>query len=402
MLSCSKFSNRWLLGCAALFAVGNAVADPYREQVEFGGFITQGYFYSDENNFNGNSSSGSADFREIAVNAAWRANSNLLLAGQIMSRRAGEVDDGDPRVDYAVLDYRYHSSDSGYAGIKLGRVKNPFGFYNATRDVAFTRPSIVLPQSLYFDRARDLELSADGIMFYGNALLEEGVLTSELIIGRPEKDRDVELAYLNRDWEGEFTESRGLLWRTEFATHDMRWRLGTTLGRFELDFEVDGIPTNPAAPGDGSVNIDVVNLSLQYNLEKWSFTSEYLRQFIEWGSLGGVYALQPKNVSEAIYAQVEYRLNPEVDLVARYDVLYIDRNDRNGARANQLFGRPRHTQFAKDFTLGVGWSPTRNWLFRAEWHHVDGTGWLAVQDNPVDADRERRWNLFALQATYRF
>ena len=165
---------------------------------------------------------------------------------------------------------------------------------------------------------------------------------------------------------------------------------------------MDGTPTIPGAPTGGSVDIDVVNLSLQYNAEYWSFTSEYLRQIIEWGSLGGVYALQPKNESEAVYAQLEYRISPEVDAFVRYDVLYVDRDDRNGARANQLFGRPRHTQFAKDFTLGVGWRPTPHWLFRAEWHHVDGTGWLAAQDNPVDADTERRWNLFALQATYRF
>ncbi len=399
MLSCLRLNRVAVLLLSIV--TGNCTADGSVKNWEFNGFITQGYFESDHNNFNGKSSSGSTDFREIAVNSAWRISGEVLLAGQVMSRRAGKVDDGDPRMDYLLLDYRFHETGDGFAGLRVGRIKNPFGFYNTTRDVAFTRPSIVLPQSLYFDKARDLELSADGAMLYGRHLLNEGWVESGLIIGKPHKDVSVEYAYLNYDWPGEFDDSRGFLWRSEYIHQDYSFRAGFTYGQFELDFDVDGTPAL-GAPGDGTVEIDIASFSLQYNLERLSFTGEYMQQFIEWGSLGGIYGLDPKNTSESAYLQAEYRLSSSLSAFLRYDVLYIDKDDRSGNKAAMLFGRPNHTQFAKDWTLGIGWEPDEHWMLRAEWHKVQGTAWLAVQDNPSDVEREERWNMFSLQATYRF
>ena len=103
-------------------------------------------------------------------------------------------------------------------------------------------------------------------------------------------------------------------------------RVGFTYGWFSLDF--DGPDAPPlGAPGDGTIDIDVRLLSLQYNSERWSFTSEYMRQYIDWHTLGGVFALDPENTAESYYAQLEYRLTPEVSLLLRRDVLYIDIED---------------------------------------------------------------------------
>lgn len=368
---------------------------------EINGFVTQGFALTDDNNVYGNSESGSFEFRELGLNSAVRINDRLLITGQVMSRRAGGVDDGDPMVDYGLLDYRFFEAESGYIGIKLGRIKNPFGFYNKTRDVAFTRPSIMLPQSLYFDRARNLELSSDGGMLYGSRLLDSGRISSEIVVGAPRKDLNVEYAYLNNDWPGSFTDSEGYLWRTEYSLSDYSFIAAFSYGNFKLDFDVLGVPAL-GAPGDGVVDIDVAALSLQYNFDQWSLTGEYFRQDISWGSLGGVYSLIPENSSESFYLQLEHRFNSEVSMFLRRDILYIDMNDRDGSKAEQLFGKPAHTQYAFDWTLGVGWEPSRDWLFRAEWHHVEGTAWLATQDNPDDALKVEDWNMLLLQATYRF
>ena len=58
--------------------------------------------------------------------------------------------------------------------------------------------------------------------------------------------------------------------------------------------------------------------------------------------------------------------------------------------------------FARDTTLGLRWDTTPNLMLRAEFHHVDGTGWLPGPDNPVFFSREQRWNMWLLQAAYRF
>lgn len=368
---------------------------------EINGFFTQGYFLTDHNRFHGDSPDGSFDFRELAVNSSVRISDRLLLTGQVMSRRAGSIDDGTPALDYAMLDYRFIESEGGIIGMSVGRIKNPFGFYNKTRDVAFTRPSIILPQSLYFDKARNFELSSDGIMVYGRAWFDYGVIETELVVGMPPKDVNVEYAFLDQDAPGSFHDSEGYLWRTEFSSNDYSFIAGMTLGGFRLDF--DG-PATPALgdPGDGVIDIDLIVVSAQYNMDRWSFTSEFFQQDITWGSLGGGYALLPNVTTESLYGQVEYRLSNEVSLFLRRDLFFQNKDDRDGSQAQSLFGKPAFTQYSKDWTLGVGWQPSPSWLFRAEWHRVDGTAWLPPQDNPDLADQVKDWDILALQATYRF
>ncbi|MDI3325409.1 TonB-dependent receptor [Pontibacterium granulatum] len=375
---------------------------------EVNGFATQGFFYSDHNNIYGQSEDGSLDFRELAVNGVWQTD-NLFFASQLMSRRAGEAQDGSPQVDYALFDYRFAESIDGRAGIRVGRIKNPFGFYNETRDVAFTRPSILLAQAVYFDNARDLLLSSDGVSLYGSRYMEHGWLDMDLLFGKPNTETTVEYAYLSRDWPGEFNDSNGFMWRTVYNTSDQRWRLGFTMGRFNLEYNADEaalaalpLPTQMIAPQDGHIDIDAYLLSAQFNLEHWSFTAELSRQKVNWGTLDGIFATDPENRFESGYLQAEYRISPNWTLMARYEELYLDIEDRDGRQAEAILGKPAHTQFAKDLILGVGWQPDPQWSFRAEWHKVRGTAWLPEQDNPDQNALRKNWNLFALQATYRF
>jgi hypothetical protein len=47
---------------------------------------------------------------------------------------------------------------------QIGRNKNYHWLYSLTGDVSYTRSTIVLPQSLYFDILRDVVLGFDGIV----------------------------------------------------------------------------------------------------------------------------------------------------------------------------------------------------------------------------------------------
>ncbi|MGO3158890.1 MAG: hypothetical protein ACTIKU_14030 [Halomonas sp.] len=108
------------------------------------GFLSQALIITDDNNFFGPSSEdeGSFEFTEIGLNASLRPHQDVLLAAQVLSRQAGgNNNDAKPRLDYGLIDYQMISDQQRTFGIQLGRFKNPFGFYNQTRDVAFTRPS---------------------------------------------------------------------------------------------------------------------------------------------------------------------------------------------------------------------------------------------------------------------
>ncbi len=65
-------------------------------------------------------------------------------------------------------------------------------------------------------------------------------------------------------------------------------------------------------------------------------------------------------------------------------------------------GRPAFTRFAKDITVGLRWNITPELMVRAEYHRVNGTGWLSTLDNPVPGDLAQNWDLFSILGSYRF
>src|SRR3569832_2184619 len=99
-------------------------------------------------------------------------------------------------------------------------------------------------------------------------------------------------------------------------------------------------------------------------------------------------------VIQAGYLQGEWRFLPAWELMLRQDVIYRDKHDKDGRLFAAATGLPAHSMLARDTTLDP--------MLRAESHHVDGTGWLPGPDNPVFLSREQRWNMWLLQAAYRF
>ena len=110
---------------------------------------------------------GSLDFIEAGINASWTPLPRLQLAVQGLFRRAGAGHESDFELDFGLMDYALLSTEDKQLGFRLGRIKNPLGLYNDTRDVAFTRPSILLPESIYLDISREAFVSADGAHVYG-------------------------------------------------------------------------------------------------------------------------------------------------------------------------------------------------------------------------------------------
>src|SRR5690606_11730451 len=118
-------------------------------------FASQGFIHSSDNNFFGSSDDGvSADYRELGVLLGAKPYKNFHMVGQLLSRRAGLVEDTDLTVDYAFVSYSFLSDLDRELGIKVGRIRSPMGFFSETRDVAHTRPGILRPQSVAVDRLR--------------------------------------------------------------------------------------------------------------------------------------------------------------------------------------------------------------------------------------------------------
>ncbi|TQV69896.1 hypothetical protein FKG94_22345 [Exilibacterium tricleocarpae] len=361
------------------------------------GFAAQGFVQSDHNNFFGDSEDGSWDFYELGINALWRPTGKLKLALQLTMREAGATDDGDLRVDYGFVDYTLFSTDAVSGGVRLGRVVNPLGFYNDTRDIAATRPSIFLPQSIYFDIHRNFALSSDGVHFYYERGADSGDYLFQFGVFEPRtQDPDFEPAIFLEEVPGNLEGATSWMGRFVYEYDFGRVRLGLTASEVNVDYEPGGF--DPLAAGE--FHFRPLILSVQYNAERWGLTTEVARRTSQLDGFGDF--ADAEFTGTNYFIQGTYRPRPGWELLLRYDELIWDNDDKNGRRFEATRGLPHYSRFAKDWTIGVRWDITRHVMLRAEWHQVDGTAWLSTLENPVPRDTRRHWDLFAFSAAVRF
>lgn len=375
-------------------------AEKLPQNLQIHGFASQSWLKSSDNNVFGKSSSdsGSFDFRELGLNASMRPLPRLQFSAQMLSRWAGEGSPGNIRLDYGFVDYTFFSAEANQLGIRLGRMKNPLGFYNDTRDVPFTRPSILLPQSIYFDRTRKLAIAADGAHLYGEHRSDIGNISFQLGAARPlVGGAEAEVALLGEDRLGKFDAEMSYIGRVIYELDEGRLRFA--LSGSQLNIGYNPRETDPLHAG--SIRFMPLIFSAQYNAERWSLTSEYALRHFEYKNFG-VAPLDLNATGESYYFQGTYRITPEWEAIARYDVLYTDSDDRKGNKWAAATGRPAHSRFAKDITAGLRWNITPAFMLRVEYHRVNGTAWLSTLDNPNPADMSQHWNLFSILGSYRF
>ncbi len=394
------------LGLLSLPAAGLDLGLPDTVQVH--GFGSLAYINTSANRFFGSSEDGSWDFYELGLNGSWRPRSDLLFAAQLTSREAGKTDNGNVRLDYGFVDYSLVSDADKLWGLRVGRIVNPLGFYNETRDVAYTRPSIFLPQGVYFDINRNLSLSADGVHLYGENRAEWGDLQLQVGVVRPRTDdpgfqQFFTAGVLPGKMDGETSGVGRLL----YERNGGELRLAVSGGVFNGKY-------NPGSPffdhRAGTFQFTPVVLSAQYNAERWSLTSEYARRRVKFDDFGPSLP-DSDSTGESWYLQGTYRITPKWEAMVRYDTLVWDLDDRSGKRWQGATGLPAHSRYAQDWTAGLRWDVTSQFMLRVEYHRIHGTGWLSAVDNPglsplanpaQRSDLKRNWNMFAVQAAFRF
>lgn len=370
-------------------------------RLQLHGFASQAVVDTSANQFFGNSPATSLDFTEIGLNTSYQIDPRVLVAAQILVRRAGEMYDGSPSLDYGLLDLTAISNARQRLGLRLGRIKNPFGLYNETRDVPFTRPGIFLPQVIYYDKVRNLLLSYDGIMLYGDLFGERGNLSLNLGAGRSVIDENVEWAYFGADYDGDL-EAQGTNWGIGslwLSTPADELKLGLSAILTEMTFDAGA--TSPLDSG----TIDVFDwvASFQYNAADWTLSAEYSRTPTRWNDLGPCFPFDDQ-VMEGYYLQGAYRLRPNLELMARYEEGFANRGSRDGWAFSALTGgiTPRFDFFSKIWTLGLRWDLDPRIMFRLEYQRHDGTYALSIRENPDPNDLVREWDVFAASLSVRF
>ncbi len=389
--------TRVIVLLSGLFLSSAGLADFWRDEIQVHGFITQDFYHSSDNNVNGNSDDRiNPGLTEIGLNISYQVFNQLTLSAQGLYRRAGAGDSGSVRLDYGVADFNLFNYENGRIGIRGGRIKVPYGLYNETRDIAFIKPSILLPQGLYFARSRSLLVSADGGSFYAEHRTDWGDLFFKFNMGIPSgENEELKSIILSPDAPGNFVASPAIVTQLMYEINGGKYVFAVSYLQIKLRYH----PSANDLFSSGYTLVRPLLFSAQYNGEKFGMTAEY---GYRWNKSKG-YELIPdnKSVTESWYIQGSYRFIPEVQGFLRYDTIAMNIDDRSGSRLTN-FGLPKHLSYAKDWVVGLRWDITPSLMVRTEYHRIHGTAWLAQADNADRSKTRQDWDLYALQFSFHF
>jgi len=385
--------------CAAAFAF--SASSPAQDlkldkwlpaSIQVHGFLSQGFIHTSDNQFFGHSDDSlSTDFRELGVNGSWNPLPDLQLAMQVVWRNAGQTDEGGVRIDYGLASYNLLSTESTLLAIRAGRVPTPLGFYNETRDVAATRPSILLPQSIYFDRNRNLSLSADGGYLYGEHRTGLGDFSANfgLILPRT-NDPDFMNTILRGD-AGTVEGDTSWVARLGYESPGSRVRFAVTYADFLSQFR-----SAEHAKNQGSFHFNPLILSAQYNAEKWSLTAEYALRRTRFDNFR---TADFGFTGQSYYIQGAYHVTDKLEGFVRYDELIWNLDDQYGYHFPDK-RVPSYSRYARDWTFGLRYEILPSLLLSTEYHHVNGTGWLSQLENTQH--QTQQWDMYLFMLSYSF
>ncbi|WP_108652363.1 hypothetical protein [Dongshaea marina] len=365
------------------------------------GYLSGGFADTNYDNFLVNGDGGSTMLYSGGLSARWHFTPGISLTGQTIYQDTGDHNDNGLSLDYLQLDLSDNLLPNSEQTLSIGRFKSQIGLYNSTRDIPFTRPSIYLPQSIYSEGLRDFMLGMDGLKVKSDFFLDYGTLTAEAAVGKNVIDSKFNDNVLGPTYPGDWSSAINYYFDLRYQID--RWLLAANLTRSNVHYD----SSNAIIESGGIHSLQSV-FSLQYRERWWEFVTEYgerrmdLRGFV---ITNGNNYFNNDRTMQSWYAQLRFFPSNDWTLLARYDLHYNDKNDKNGDYLSRIPGGLFPTYFAnsQDWTIGASWHPDDHWLIQLEHHWVDGASWLPPIGNPdPSVNTHARWRLFAVQVSYRF
>ncbi len=400
------------LACAALALalLSSASAAVTWKNIQIGGFVSQGYLANDgHNDYLGDTSEGTFDFREYALNASW-SKGKFRIGAQAFGQELGKYGNDKIDLDWGVVDYQA----TQWFGLRAGRVKMPRGLYNEALDVDSVRPFVLLPQSVYDARLRDFNSAFNGGMVYGNISLKSlGSVDYRVFMGEiPISTESGASDYFNNDAPHpnarmgmDSIVGGSLFWNTPVSG----LRVGYSYSAFN-DFFADRSVLFPAWDIYPEMLLIMYKatpryhrdlLSAEYVTGDWVFAAEVGWETTKYDI--GMYEfpdVMSRFAFDSFYGYVSAarRLNDRFE-VGTYYSYSIDQQDT-------ILGEPFPIQdlIQEDIAVSLRYDATERLVLKAEVHFMQGAGKLfdlPSKPQPT-ALRDDSWMLFAAKATFSF
>ena len=339
------------------------------KQLTIGGFLSQGYLYSDNNNYPTADKGGPWDFREMAFNASTTLGAHFRLGAQVFAQRLGTLGADKVILDWAVADYNFNPA----FGLRVGRVKYPKGLYGEALDLDVVRPFVFLPNAVYSPVLRDFNASFDGAMIYGSIPAGQGSIDYKLFYGDIpiKKDKGVAEFYNN---SGLFAKNPGvqqlsidsviggqIVWNPPVSGLKLAYSYSSYSNLYSAG-PFSAYPVLDLAGGFPRFSWHTV--SAEYSVNNWVFAAE-------WQRAGGPiqYAVAPilptqydHSGWDGWYISAARRLNDRFELGAYYGNLT--------QRYEGSTSDPRRHQY--DLAFSIRYDFNEHVLFKLEAHTIDG------------------------------
>jgi len=417
-----------MAGICALLCLSTTVQAVEVGGVAIHGFVSQGYIKTDDVNYLAETKKGTYQFNEAGINFNYTKN-KLRVGAQVFSRDLGDLGNNDVVLDWAMGEYRIFDE----LGVRAGRIKMPFGFYNQGRDVDLLRTPIFLPSAVYDEGLRDVVNAYNGFGLFG--ILDAKVVGDfeyELFIGSmsleedglfiQDKMEDVRITLENDLPLGITGAASGMTVDCERASGgSLRWttpvpglRLGVSALTTDMEVNTDlelmvsplMIPGGLTVPAKAWVDVraesqvfsgeftwDRLTLASEYNHLRLASTDHMQQELLKIDSSDDVVSHEG-----GWYASGTYQVLDWLTLGLYYSEFYADLEDKDG---DQLGGHtPKSYAWQKEWVPTLRFDPVQNWVIKLETHFVDGSARCYNFNNTYK--RADNWNLYAIKTSYSF
>lgn len=391
-------SGRRALAAALLLGAATVKgSEPTWNNFQWGGFVSQGYIVNTgRNDYLGNSSHGTFDFREYAVNGSW-SRGKLRVGAQAFGQKLGVYGDDKIKLDWAIADYQA----TQWFGVRAGRVKMPRGLFNEALDLDAVRPYVLLPQSVYDPRLRDFNASFDGGMAYGNIPAgRAGSFDYRAFGGKVGiDDKSGANDYFNSDrtMTNLAISMKSMVGATLFWNTPVNGlRAGYSYSRFNDLSSLRNSGNTPAGLHTKTARRYPRHLfSTEYAIGNWTLDAEYGREKGRYvgNFINTVRVIDIRSDNTSGYVAVSRRLGRQFEIGA-----YHDRYDEENGTTTTT----KKHQY--DSAVSLRYDYNEHLLFKIEAHVYDGAGKVydTLEHRQLQTNLDQHWSMFAVKTSYVF
>jgi hypothetical protein len=378
---------------AAMLAPSSALAlqlgDPDSLlSIDVHAFASQGFILTTNNNYLANDTThGSFQFSELGLNFTKDLTDRLRLGLQLFAQDIGPNGNYNATLDWFYVDYRWKD----WLGLRVGRVKIPFGLYNEVNDIDSARLPVLLPQSVYPLENTHYLLAQTGGELYGYLRLGlAGALDYHAYAGTIFIDTSTLLSSTSAFELGSvnvpYLAGGRLMWETPVEG----LRVGGSAQALRLDV------TLVEGSASAAVQVPVVLwvASAEYSAHDLLLAAEYSRWYVTDNSSNpALRPTTPQVTSERAYGMAAYRENKWLQTGAYFSMLFPDVTERAGPAGRQ-----------NDLAATVRFDINPFWLVKVEGHYMFGTAGLvsSLNDNLPLSSLQERWGVLLLKTTAYF